>query len=265
MGELHGIGDLIRRVYAAAPGFNAWTFARFDIWCQWREADGAYAARAFGDEAAALVGEAPDDGVLILHPDALELVPDLLAWVEEHCRAPVLVEVNESNEALSAAVAAAGFELLDGHYVPRRKRLAPNPRPRIELVPITADIERYLDASAAVFGRRFSADAYLHLHAARSYHPELGLMVMRDGIVAAFANAWLDRDLGVAEFEPVGTRAGYQGHGLASALLLEIENRLLALGIGTAIVHSWSDAEGANRLYDKLGYRRVDRQRNWRK
>jgi ribosomal protein S18 acetylase RimI-like enzyme len=46
--------------------------------------------------------------------------------------------------------------------------------------------------------------------------------------------------------------------------MTEAENRLQWLGVPLATVHSWSESEGANRLYDRLGYERVDRQRNWR-
>lgn len=44
-GDLHDVGRLIRRTWAADADVNAWTFARWDIWCGWRVA----AARLRGE------------------------------------------------------------------------------------------------------------------------------------------------------------------------------------------------------------------------
>ena len=93
---------------------------------------------------------------------------------------------------------------------------------------------------------------------------ELALVVVDDaGAVVSFAEAWLDRDNHIAEFEPVGTIPELQRHGIGSAVMREAENRLRRVGCNLATVHSWSTMEGANRLYASLGYRGVDRQEVW--
>jgi hypothetical protein len=48
-----------------------------------------------------------------------------------------------------------------------------------------------------------------------------------------------------------------------AAVVQEAENRLRRLGCRLATVHSWSAMEGANRLYESLGYKGVDRQEVW--
>lgn len=287
--DLLAIGGLIRRSWNATPRFNAWTFARFDIWAQRRIADEALdGVVAWHDDialwldgrelvAAAFGGEGPGDGVLVLGPAQLQLAPGLLAWLEERHAAngtsvPLVVEVNRSNGALEQLVAGLGYDVGDAHFLPRLKHLGPEHeivRPaegfRIETLR-DEDIPRYNDAVHAVFSRGGTDDAFRYVLRAPSFVAELGLIAVdANGTVISFSNAWADRALGVAEFEPVGTRATHQRLGLASALMRETENRLRRLGIRVATVHSWSQAKGANRLYDRLGYRPVDRQRNWRR
>jgi ribosomal protein S18 acetylase RimI-like enzyme len=278
--DLAAIGALVRRTWAVVPRFNAWTFARFDIWAARRlhEGEGAWvddlALWTSGDDvvSAAFIGESPGDGVLLLGPAELELVPELLAFVEERAREPLLVEVNESNSELSRAVADRGYDLIDGHFIPRTKVLGTAPQPVRLPAGFTIatlrddDLPRYVDAVHAVFGRGGTVDAFRYVcENAPSHIDDLGLIVVDEGgVVASFTNVWVDFRLGVAEFEPVGTRPGRQQLGLAAAVMTEAENRLRWLGVDLATVHSWSEAEGANRLYDGLGYQRVDRQRNWR-
>lgn len=281
--DLDAIGTLIRRAWAVAPRFNAWTFPRFDIWAQWRIADEELHGRSAwhddialwedGDDVVAAASGGDDDGdmALVLAPRSLALVPQLLRFAEGR-RAGVVVEANESSAWVCDALAREGYKPGgDGWYIPREKTLlhrnAVVMPPGFRLDTLRPDdAERYLDASNAVFGHGLAVDAYRYLAGARSAAPGVGVIALdEDGGVAAFANAWVDRGLGVAELEPVGTRPERQKLGLAAALVLEVENRVLALGVHTATVHSWSTSEGANRLYERLGYRAADRQLCWRR
>jgi ribosomal protein S18 acetylase RimI-like enzyme len=238
--DLEGVGRLVRRAWAERPGWNAWTFARWDIWSGWRLADELlHGVSAWRDDlalweedgeivAAAFIGESPRDGVILCDPGHAGLAPELLGWVEQRCAAPALrVEVRASSRELVAAVAGRGYGRdRDGHDIPREKPLHP---------------ER--DEPAV---------------------RELGLVVLdADAAVVGFAEAWLDRDNLVAEFEPVGTIPSEQRCGIGSAVMQEAENRLRRLGCRLATVHSWSAMEGANRLYESLGYKGVDRREVW--
>ena len=131
--DLAAVGRLVRRAWAAKPGWNAWTFARWDIWSGWRIAelelsgvtawqDGIALWEENGDVvAAALVGESPRDGVILCDPRRATLVPELLAWLEER---GLRVEVRASNAVLVEAVNARGWQLdPSGHHIPREKLL----------------------------------------------------------------------------------------------------------------------------------------------
>ena len=97
-----------------------------------------------------------------------------------------------------------------------------------------------------------------------SFVDSLGVTVLDEhDAVVSFAEAWLDRDTDVAEFEPVGTIPSHQQLGLGSAVMREVENRLRRLGCRLATVYSWSEMEGANRLYEALEYRPTGRQESW--
>jgi mycothiol synthase len=99
---------------------------------------------------------------------------------------------------------------------------------------------------------------------AHSYIPDLDLILLSaEGEVAAFCTVWLDRESGLAEFEPVGTVPRYRKRGLGAALLADASNRLRALGCRTETVFSWTESVGANRLYAGAGLEELDKLYAW--
>jgi ribosomal protein S18 acetylase RimI-like enzyme len=127
------------------------------------------------------------------------------------------------------------------------------------------DLARYHVAVQAVF-RHFAStvEADAIVRRCPSFVDDLGVTVLDENdVVVSFAEAWLDRDNDVAEFEPVGTIPSHQRLGLGSAVMRAVESRLRRLGCPLATVYSWSEMEGANRLYDALEYRRAGRQESW--
>jgi len=122
--DLSLVGALIRRAYAERPLWNAWTFARWDIWSHRRLADAQLDGKtAWQDDlalweedgrglvAAAFIGESPRDGVVLCDAAHVARVPELLGWVEERHAAngsggALHVEVGAANPALAGAVAA---------------------------------------------------------------------------------------------------------------------------------------------------------------
>ena len=287
--DLAFVGALVRRAYAERPLWNGWTFARWDIWSHRRLAaaqlEGSTAWRddvalwEDGGElvAAAFIGESPRDGVVVCDPSHADLAPELLAWVEERHAAngsagALRVEIGAANPELALAAAARGYERIGGYSIPREKRLDPLGAEPVRLPPgfriatlENEDIARYQLAVQAVFGHPGgTVEADEIVRQCPSFVPELGVTVLDEhDAVVSFAEAWLDHDNDVAEFEPVGTIPSHRKLGLGSAVMREVENRLRRLGCPLATVYSWSEMEGANRLYDSLGYRRAGRQEGW--
>ena len=283
-GDLHDVGRLIRRAWAADDDWNAWTFARWDIWCGWRVAEARLRGVRTWEEdvaiweedgeivAAACVGESATDGVVVSSPAHARLLPEQLDWLEERRSGDLRVEARAANTHIAEALAARGFERdPTGLSVLRAKQLAhDNPAPalppgvRIEAL-ADPGLERYTEAVRAVFGHAGGAPAeYAIVRRGPSGLAEAQLVAVgEDDAVVAFAEAWLDRDNLIAEFEPVGTIPARRGEGIAAALVLEAENRLRRAGCRIATVQSWAESPPANRLYESTGYAPLHPQEAW--
>ena len=105
---------------------------------------------------------------------------------------------------------------------------------------------------------RITDEGYARLMRLTEYDCALDVVaVAPDGTIAAYAMGWVDRANKVGEFEPVGTRPTFQRRGLARAALLEGMSRMKARGAETALVSTSGSNEGAIRLYESVGFRRV--------
>ena len=287
--DLLEVGRLIRRGWATRPHWNAWTFARWDIWAQRRIADERLAGlTAWHDDlvllpapdgslgGAAFLGDEPNEGVVILDPEAPDGVDAALDWLVDRYDGRTLdealvVDAPARNRVLAAGLERRGFQRLEGHWVVREKSLAecspidvaPGCEVRIHAIG-PGDVGAYNRAVHAVFGRSRTNEAFEVLREAPSYDPDLGVIAVNDdGRVLSFCHAWVDHESGVAEIEPIGTVPGRQRLGLASAVIADLEGRLRDRGIPLVTVLAWGGAEPANRLYDRLDYRRVARQDSW--
>jgi ribosomal protein S18 acetylase RimI-like enzyme len=90
---------------------------------------------------------------------------------------------------------------------------------------------------------------------APGYERDLDLVaVAPDGRFGAYCVCWMDPANGVGEFEPVGTRPGFRGRGLARAVLVEGFRRMKARGARTALVCFEGDNDPARRLYRSVGF-----------
>jgi ribosomal protein S18 acetylase RimI-like enzyme len=283
--DLAAVGRLIRRAWALNPGWNAWTFARFDIWSHWRLADERLGGlTAWQDDvalweddgeivAAAFGGESPGDGVIVSLPDRARLAAALLGWVEQ--RHPgARVELRASNHTLTELARSRGYRAEAGvHRVlwervpdPRRGPAASLPAGvRIRDLDDAALVS-YTAAVQAAFGRVGGTPAaYAIVRQGLSAVRELGLVAIDEaGTVVGFTEAWLDAGNAVAELEPVGTIPNRRREGIASALIAEIELRLSSLGCRRVLVLTGSARGAANALYEGLGYGAVDRVDSWR-
>lgn len=297
--DLLRIGALIRRAFAQAPYWNAWSFARFDIWAQRRIADECVHGysdwqqdiRLWEDETGALIGavtfpgntahrKEPNAAALFLHPEHRELAGTMLAWAEDHHAsrniqdAVLRVEATESNSFMEHLLQSRCYTKAVAHMICREKRLdgtamelvTPSPGFSIKRVETLEDMKSFHEAVRVVFNFQDSVDVYRIVQQAPSFVPELGLMMLsKEREVASFCTVWVDWQNGVAEFEPVGTVPAFRKRGLGAALMSEALNRLCLQGCRMATVESWSESPAANALYDAAGLLPVTRMHEWQK
>ena len=83
--------------------------------------------------------------------------------------------------------------------------------------------------------------------------------VAPDGTVAAFANGWLDPLNRIGDLGPVGARPAYRRQGLARLVLLESLRRMMAAGMERACVSTNIANLGAQKLYELVGFKAVNR------
>ena len=113
-------------------------------------------------------------------------------------------------------------------------------------------------------GSKMTGDAYRKFMTAPGYRSELdSIVVAPDGTIAAYAMAWLDDANLVGEFEPVGTRPDFQRKGLGKAAMLRGLRALRDHGMEDAIVSTNETNIAATRLYESVGFGRVDVHQNY--
>jgi GNAT superfamily N-acetyltransferase len=290
-GDLAQIGRLIRRAHAQAPGCNAWSFARFDIWAHRRLADEQVhdrrdwqqGIRLWEVEAGGLAGAVlfvnDHSAALVCDPDRRELAEEMLAWAEEHythgggASQALAVEASASYPFLEQLLGSRGYVKPEGHYIRREKALKGSRAEPVTLpdgfyvkyIDALSELRAFHKAVEVVFNFQDSVQVYRILQQAPSYVPELDLILLSpEGEIASFCTVWLDKESGLSEFEPVGTVPDYRKRGLGSVLLAAASNRLRDLGCETATVFSWSESAAANRLYAGAGLEEKDRIYAWR-
>ena len=289
--DLQAIGRLIRQIHALAPGLNSWSFALYDIWSQRKLGDqGVFGItnwqqdiRLWEGNGTGLVGAAvfrdPHFVKLILHPEHLDLVRPMLDWVEfrfqekELAGKQLTIETIATNIVLKVLLISRNYEIDPGHYIFREKELRPSPGEPVVLPPgftlqhieTADDLKKFHRGTELVFNFPDNPEVYQTLQQAPSFVPELDLILLSpDGEIASFGSVWFDRDLSLAEFEPVGTVPEYRQLGLGSALIAEACNRLRTLGCRKVTVMSWSESPGANRLYENAGFLPIVKKNYWK-
>jgi GNAT superfamily N-acetyltransferase len=224
------------------------------------------------------------DSFISIHPDythyVLEIVLDIekrkagmppcddkgvriAFWVEEddYERISLLEELGyedlgayEHNRIRPLDMAIPDYQLPDGYS--------------IRHVCLPEDYVRYRDVVGSVFshcGEYMTRRAAVKYSEASFWHEGLDLVaVAPDGSFAAFTTVRLDMVSGIAEFEPVGTHPDHRKHGLARAVILESLKRLQEYNPTMICIPGAATNEGATRLYDSLGFTRVD-VHAWRK
>jgi len=182
---------------------------------------------------------------------------------------------NTQQPELGRQLIRAGYELsieqLNHYAIDLRRRQPGNSSVpdgyRIGAVQGATDIPRRVAVHRSAFEpSRMTVERYAQVMQAPSYPPELDVVaVADDGTIAAFCLAWYDVDLRVGLLEPVGTDQGHRRRGLAAAVCAEALRRLEQLAAERASVLSEADNEGANRLYQSIGFREAMRSMRWRR
>jgi len=288
--DLLQIGRLIRHAHAQAPHCNAWSFARFDIWAQrrigdeqvhgirdWQQAVRLWEVER-GDFAGAVWFPYDHSAALAYDPERSQVVESMLAWAEIRYTENgatdkrLGVEAMASNAFLEQLLQSRGYIKPEEHFLIREKALdggqvEPVPLPtgfHVQPIETVEELGAFLRAVEVVFNFPDPVEVYRIVQQAPSYVPELDLILLSvDREVAAFCTAWLDRESGIAEFEPVGTMPEYRRRGLGAALLADASNRLRSAGCRKATVFSWSESPGANKLYAAAGMLGMERMYKW--
>ncbi|MDX2008348.1 MAG: GNAT family N-acetyltransferase [Meiothermus sp.] len=104
---------------------------------------------------------------------------------------------------------------------------------------------------------RFTLESYLNIRSsAPLYRPDLDLVtVTPEGRFASYCIVWYDPVNQNGEFEPVGTRPGFERRGLGRAVLTEGFRRLKALGAKTAYVACEPDTL---EFYQSAGFKEIN-------
>jgi ribosomal protein S18 acetylase RimI-like enzyme len=98
---------------------------------------------------------------------------------------------------------------------------------------------------------------FMHLP---GYQRDLDVVtVAPDGMIAAYANGWVDPLNGIGDFGPVGARQAYRRQGLTRAVLLEGLRRMQAYGMDRVCISTGVSNAPALRLYESIGFRVVNR------
>lgn len=128
-----------------------------------------------------------------------------------------------------------------------------------------ADFEqRVITHRDAWFKSGFTLEQYLRVRSIDIFEPELDLVAEApNGEFGAYCIGWLDKELGVGSFEPVGTRPAHRRLGLGQAVNLEGLKRMRDMGMHTAKIGTAGFNDRAFGLYVSCGFKLADKDRTW--
>ncbi len=105
-----------------------------------------------------------------------------------------------------------------------------------------------------------SDDDYARFMRLPGYERELDVVaVTPEGVIAAYVNGWIDPVNRIGDFGPVGALPACRRQGLTRAVLLEGLRRMQAAGMERVCVSTGVSNTPAQRLYESVGFRIVNR------
>jgi len=110
----------------------------------------------------------------------------------------------------------------------------------------------------------FSIEQYLHIRNMPIYEPELDVVsVDSKGHFGSYCIGWVDREMAIGSFEPVGTHKDYRHQGLAEQVIRETLRRMQAKGMKGAKISTAGFNDPAFSLYQRCGFRFTDFERTY--
>ena len=172
------------------------------------------------------------------------------------------INVASTNQQRIDLLRSLGYQPEPPKYVATIRSLdKPLPKPSLpegfSLRSVAAESEAGLLAEVHnhSFGSSWIETEYLKVMRTPGFMIEHELVaVAPDGRFAAFVIYWLDPISRSGLFEPVGCHKDFQRQGLATALMVEGMQRMVAAGMTHALVSYKSDNLPASKLYASLGF-----------
>ena len=232
--------------------------------------------------------DSPTEVSFTLHPallntsDGETLIGQIVEWardrsinLDQPLESPLDLTFDHSDPWLRSVATRLGF--IDQHeplYIGFRQsldRTLPEPvlPPGFAVRAMTDDAD--IPARVAIHqdvwqSKKRTLERYLTLRQGCLYRADLDLVVTApDGTFASYCLVWFDPVSSAALFEPVGARETFRRRGLTAGLLTTALHRLQAIGATTAFVGSRATNEASNRLYESVGFERVQDWRLWRR
>jgi ribosomal protein S18 acetylase RimI-like enzyme len=114
------------------------------------------------------------------------------------------------------------------------------------------------------FKSSYNMDTYLRLRNIDIYDPELDIVaVSEDGTFGSYCIGWIDEQLSVGSFEPVGTRPAFRRQGLGQQVNYEGLRRMKRKGMSNAAIGTAGFNDRAFGLYSTCGFDLVDKNRTF--
>lgn len=244
--------------------------------------------RLWLDETERLVGFAwaIENGVdMFSHPARHAVEKEMIAWAEANLAAQPRGE-GEGERRLRAwcltrdtarrtMLARLGYLHLGAKYWSFFHRRLDQPLPAVKLPEGFAvrEVDFPTEAAARVELHRqvfipssFTTAKYKTLQKYPAYRHSLDVAaVAPTGELTAFCLGWLDEVNWHGALEPVGTHPEFRGRGLASAVCMEVLQRMKDAGAHSASVFCHWEEEAPQRLYRSLGFTELDRVEAWEK
>ncbi len=110
----------------------------------------------------------------------------------------------------------------------------------------------------------FTLDQYNPVRKSPIYESTLDVVsVDSEGNFGSYCIGWIDRDMGVGSFEPVGTHANFRKQGLAEKVIQETLRRMQTMGMKGAKISTAGFNDPAFNLYQRCGFEFTDLERTY--
>ncbi|HEY7331928.1 MAG TPA: GNAT family N-acetyltransferase [Candidatus Limnocylindria bacterium] len=284
--------DLLVRIHGLTGRWRCWTPDRIDGFLRgciydestngshgWRDRIRLWEAPS-GQLIGAVHHEGREEAWLELDPAWPQLAPELLDWAEQaHAARHAETEPAPVLQAYAVADDAERQALLAGRgYVDRgptevlHGRSLADPGPvvalpdgyRIRRIDLAepGDRRQLVDITRLTFTHATYDERAIDLEPRMLTEHEYLAAIAPNGSFAAWCGVWLSPDIGVGQFEPVGTHPDHRRRGLASAVMARGLDLMRRHGLDKAYVGT-GVTNASNYLYASLGFSVAELYHQW--